>query len=250
MKLAAQLRQEKVQTKVWTSRRGLRLGGLPFARGHLYYLLRNRLYIGEIRHRDLWYPGEHQGIVPRDVWAKVQARLNDNAQARRNDLKKRSTSLLTGLIRDGVGNRFMPSFTVKRGRRYHYYVSQPAVNNSGEPMSRPTRLPAHEVESRVTERLQTFLKSDAELFDALSISLEGPGVIQPLLTAAKKLAAKCTQVHVPESRQLLLVLLRSVVIYDDRIEILLGRTELCQTLSGIPNEHQWRDAKVSTTRFV
>src|SRR5206468_7566308 len=51
-KLMAHLNGENVKTKTWVTKAGTRLGGVSFARGHLYYLLRNRLYIGEIRHRD------------------------------------------------------------------------------------------------------------------------------------------------------------------------------------------------------
>ena len=125
-------------------------------------LLRNRLYIGEIRHRDQWYSGEHNGIVPLDLWDKVQAQLNSNLQTRRNRVNERASSLLTSLIEDANGNRFAPSFTVRRGRRYRHYVSQLSVKNPAGQRSGPTRVPAHELESRVTEKLVAFLKSDAE----------------------------------------------------------------------------------------
>ncbi len=226
-KLAARLRREKIQTKVWTSKRGTQLGGQPFARGHLYYLLRNRLYVGEIRHRDRWYRGEHQGIVPQDLWDKVQACLDSNAQTRRNELEERSSSVLTGLIKDGNGHRLTPSFTVKRGRRYRYYVDQSVVDGASEQSGR-IRLPAHEVESRVAERLRAFLTSDAELFDALSSPQDSPSIVQPRLAAAKKLVAKCDPSHLRELRPLL----RSVNVHEDRIDIRVGRTELCQVLSG------------------
>ena len=82
-KLAERLDREKVRTKVWITQTGARLGGVVFARGALYHLLRNRLYLGEIRHRDQWYPGEHEGIVARALWDRVQARLNSNLRKRR-----------------------------------------------------------------------------------------------------------------------------------------------------------------------
>jgi DNA invertase Pin-like site-specific DNA recombinase len=72
-RLAVRLAREKIRSKVWISKAGTRLGGNAFARGALYALLQNRLYIGEIRHRDQWYAGEHQGIVPRQLWDNVQA---------------------------------------------------------------------------------------------------------------------------------------------------------------------------------
>src|SRR3984957_4015739 len=54
-KLVAELKRENVKTKAWMTKSGVRVGGASFAKGHLYFLLRNRLYIGEIRHRELWY---------------------------------------------------------------------------------------------------------------------------------------------------------------------------------------------------
>jgi site-specific DNA recombinase len=116
-KLAVRLDRDKIRSKAWVTRTGARLGGVAFARGALYALLRNRLYIGEIRHRDQWYPGEHKSIVPRDLWDKVQAQLNSNLQTHRNRVKEQASSLLTGLVEDAAGNRFTPSFTIRRGRR-------------------------------------------------------------------------------------------------------------------------------------
>ena len=118
--------------------------------------------------------GEHPGIVPRDLWDKVQAQLNSNLRTHRNRARDQTSSLLTGLIEDAEGNRFTPSFTIKRGRRYRYYVSQDAIKNTAGECKKPTRLPAHEVESRVTERLQGFLKSDGEVFDGLSATGDSP----------------------------------------------------------------------------
>src|SRR2546423_736768 len=110
-KLMAHLDRENVKTKTRVTKSGARLGGGSFSRGHLYYLLRNRLYIGEIRHRERWYPGEHPAIVPQELWEKVQVQLDGNIRARRERAREQSSSLLTGLIEDGEGNRFTPSFT-------------------------------------------------------------------------------------------------------------------------------------------
>ena len=97
-KLAERLDREEIRSKVWITRTGARLGGATFARGALYNLLRNRLYIGAIRHRDQWYAGEHKGIVPRSLWDRVQAQLNNNLRKRWNRVRERASSLLTGLV--------------------------------------------------------------------------------------------------------------------------------------------------------
>src|SRR5690242_17510629 len=83
-RLTAQLRQEKVKSKAHQTRSGWRRGGVPFSRGALYHLLRNHLYIGEIRHRDEWFPGEHEGIVPIETWKEVQRQLTGNVSVHRH----------------------------------------------------------------------------------------------------------------------------------------------------------------------
>src|SRR5580700_8404432 len=102
-KLKLFLERNQIRTKTRISATGRTFGGQPYARGGLYALLRNRLYIGEIRHRDQWYPGEHQGIVPRDLWDKVQAQLNRNLRTRRKRARDHASSPLTGLVEDGAG---------------------------------------------------------------------------------------------------------------------------------------------------
>ena len=58
--------------------------------------------------------------------------------------------------------------SISHRRRYRYYVSQLVIKSLGGERNGPTRVPAHELESRVTEKLIAFLKSDADLFDRLS----------------------------------------------------------------------------------
>ncbi len=224
--MAVQLDREKVRSKVWLTRTGARLGGVAFARGALYALLRNRLYIGDIRHRDHWYPGEHQGVVPRDLWDQVQAQLNSNLQTRRKRIRDQASRLLTGLVEDAAGNRFTPSFTIKRGRRYRYYVSQLAIKNPLGQFDRPTRVPAHELEGRVTEKLLAFLKSDADVFDRLGAEVESPAISRNLVAIAKKLAARLPSLPSDDLRDLLGAFLRRVVIQENSIEVMLSRKEL------------------------
>jgi site-specific DNA recombinase len=207
-----------------------RLGGVSFGRGHLYYLLRNRLYIGEIRHRDKWYPGAHPGIVPRELWDKVQAQLDGHLRAQRKRAREHSSSLLTGLIEDGEGNRFPPSFTIKRGRRYRYYVSQTVIQNPASQQTGPTRLPAHEIESRITERLQAFLRSDAQVFDELSASAESPAVLHQLVAGAKKLAARLSSLPADDLRDLLACILQRVIVQENNIQVMIRRSDLRELL--------------------
>jgi site-specific DNA recombinase len=229
-RLAARLAREKIRSKAWITKAGTRLGGNAFARGALYDLLQNRLYIGEIRHRDQWYVGEHQGIVPRNLWDKVQARMTSNRKKRRQHIRERSSSLLTGLLADANGNRYTPSFTFKKGRKYRYYVSQLAIKNPATKLNGPIRLPAREIESRVSERLLSFLKSDAEVFDRLGAAAESPAASGQLVAAAKKLGVSWPARRSDELRDLLVSFVRRVIIQESNIEVLISRADLREVL--------------------
>ena len=78
-------------------------GGKPIARGALYHMLQNRIYRGEIVHKDQAYPGEHAPIIDDDLWQKVQATLAANRVDRGADNGNRHLSLLAGLIYDAHG---------------------------------------------------------------------------------------------------------------------------------------------------
>jgi site-specific DNA recombinase len=229
-RLAKQLDREKIRSKVWITRTGARLGGVPFARGALYALLRNRLYIGEIGHRENWYPGEHKGIVPLELWQKVQTQLESNLKTKRQRTRERASSLLTGTVEDTQGNRFTPSFTIKRGRRYRYYVSQAVIQNPGDEHSGVMRLPAYEIESRVVERLTRFLKTDAEVFDQLGTDGQSPASLRAQNTGAKKLAEQLFSLPSDDVRDLLSSFLRRVVIGEEQIQLMIDGHELRRML--------------------
>src|SRR5688500_10632413 len=120
--LLQDLRTRGIRTKQRQLSNGSVGGGIPFTRGPLAYLLRNRTYLGEIVHRDQCHLGEHTAIVEREVFDKVQALLASGATARRH-ANLASSSILTGRIFDDRGNRMTPTHAQKNGARYRYYVS-------------------------------------------------------------------------------------------------------------------------------
>ena len=66
---------DSIRTKVRLGPGGRRSGGQHYSRERLYKLLNNHLYVGEIEHKKSIYPGEHEGIVDREVWNQVQELL-------------------------------------------------------------------------------------------------------------------------------------------------------------------------------
>src|SRR6201999_2799190 len=82
--LAAELSERGIRSKQWITQSGRKMGGHPFVVGALRHLLRNRLYLGEIPHKDLSYPGQHPAIIPAELFAAVQAQLAANTRDRRD----------------------------------------------------------------------------------------------------------------------------------------------------------------------
>ena len=100
--LAREGRVTKVQVLTSTGHRG----GIPFARGTLFHLLKNRIYRGEIVHRGVAHPGEHPAIVPDDLWDAGRSKgspTRARADARRG--RRASEPARAGCCVDGGGVR-------------------------------------------------------------------------------------------------------------------------------------------------
>src|SRR5271169_6012525 len=120
--LQRDLRERGIITRRRTLSSGRAIGGRALTNGPLAYLLRNRMYLGEINHRDKSYPGEHQPIIDEKLFEAVRARLTENLRGRR--LRRQSShALLLGKLFDDRGNPMTPSYAIKKGVRYRYYVS-------------------------------------------------------------------------------------------------------------------------------
>jgi site-specific DNA recombinase len=114
--LQEELEQRGIRSKQRVLASGQVLGGGSFGRGALYHLLQNRVYLGEVVHKGVSYPGEHERIIDEELWSAVQARLLANRGVRRRS-RLESGSLLTGLITDAGGNLMSPTYSAHRDKR-------------------------------------------------------------------------------------------------------------------------------------
>ena len=147
------LRTREILTKRTFRKDGSTRGGIPFGKGSLHYLLRNRVYIGEIIHKENHYPGEHEPIVDRVLFDSVQEALTAQSHARRN-ARLTNAFLLTGRIFDDRGNRMSPNTAQKGGVRYRYYVSSVLAEGRKEEAGSVARVPAPEIEATAVAALR------------------------------------------------------------------------------------------------
>jgi site-specific DNA recombinase len=156
--LAEILERKGIRTKVRPLSNGEIRGGIPFGVGPLAHLLKNRFYIGEIDFRGEIHAGEHEAILDRTLFDKVQAKLTKNAVERAVRLKG-SPALLMGRIFDDLGNRMTPSHSNKRGVRYRYYVSHALIQGRKRQAGSVRRIPAVEIEDLVLRAVRLNLSS-------------------------------------------------------------------------------------------
>src|SRR5262249_29021723 len=120
--LLSDLRKTGIKTKLRPLSSGHTIGGIAFTRGSLAALLRNRFYIGDVRYKGETFSGEQPPILDRSQFEAVQSQL-DQQRTNYSKVRQQSQSLLMGRIFDEHGNRMTPSYAVKNGVRYRYYIS-------------------------------------------------------------------------------------------------------------------------------
>ncbi len=231
-KLKIYLDHNGIKTKERINQTGRKEGGAPFSRGALYKILQNRVYLGEVAHRGQVYPGEQAGIVPRELWDKVQERLRTNNHGHRSGSRAKEPSLLVGLLYDEGGNRFTPAHAVKNRKRYRYYVSQAAIKNPSVGQHGPVRLPAGEIETLVCSKLRSFLESPQEVLVALSLQRKNVVVTHGVFAAAQKWSERLASASVGETRPFIRQVISRIVVHAENVDILLDKQALRSTLLG------------------
>ena len=150
--LQRDLRERGIITRRRTLSSGRAIGGRALTNGPLAYLLRNRMYLGEINHRDKSYPGERQPIIDEKLFEAVQARLTENLLGRR--LRRQSSNaLLMGKLFDDRGNPMTPTYAIKKGVRYCYYASCVLAQGRKEDAGSIPRVAAEAVERIVLDAI-------------------------------------------------------------------------------------------------
>jgi len=167
---ARQIRAEGIRAK----------SGRLLDRGDVYKALKLRTYVGEVEHKGNVYPGEHQAIVSRELWGRVQAILAENAVARGNQNRSQTPALLRGLIFGADGRALSPTHARKNGRLYRYYVAQRVLKGDApEDDSLVRRVSAAEIERVVLDQLRALLRQPEVIVGTwLAAKVEAPDVTE------------------------------------------------------------------------
>jgi site-specific DNA recombinase len=219
-KLQIHLQQLAIHSKVRVSKTGRQTGGLPFSRGALYALLQNRLYLGEMPHKELSHPGRHEAIVSRGLWDKVQKMLAGNVQGERKGEREDRETLLEGLLYDQAGNLLTPTYTLKKRRRYDYYAVQ---GKPGPASGKQMRVPAPQMDALVMTEIESLLNSPQRLQESLGLP---DSAITDMQRSVSELLSRGLL------REFAVTCLRKVQFADGGVLIELDRVTMLMKFSG------------------
>ena len=206
--------------------------GKPLTKQALYKLLHNRMYLGEINHKGQNYPGEHQAIITQAQWDAVHALIETNAPQRKRVARGEAEPLLSGLLFTADGEKLVPSYTNKKGKRYCYYT--PALHlRMGAWASKHGSLPAEPIEALVTEQLVLALQAPhitqmvVDRMRVIRPDIDEPQVVLPM----RNLASLWRELFPAEQCRLAQLLIERVVMADGGLEI-IWRDQGWQELAG------------------
>ena len=157
-RLAEALAENGIVSKRHVTHGGREMGGVPFGRGALFHLLRNRTYLGQIVHKELVHQGEHLPIIDNALFERVQQHLAANRVTRNTATERRTErAMLSGRLFDERGDPMSPAHSRGgSGRLYRYYVSA-SVQRGSKREGGLHRVAAPAIEQLVTTTLERLL---------------------------------------------------------------------------------------------
>jgi len=160
-------------------------GGRSFARGMLYEILSNPIYIGQIRHKGTCHDGQHKAIIDQELWENVQRHMTSKSLEHKTYNK--SSCLLSNKLFDISGEKLVSVHTNKKGKRYRYYISQSLRVDPKDASSNGWRLPGQEIEQVIAHAALEILHDDIAITSALQEAGVATHQIPAALNETKKI---------------------------------------------------------------
>ena len=157
-------------TKRHRTKAGVLNDARPWDKPAVLRVLKNPLFAGYISLGDELHEGEHEAVVDREIYHRVQALLDEHKKSG-NRRGRNPDYLLTGLLRCGsCGSALTTASTTTRGKLYRYYRCCRQGKEGGE--SCPSKqLPASAIEDFVVERIRK-AASDPSLVEDVTAKLQ------------------------------------------------------------------------------
>ena len=196
--------------------------------GNLNCILRNKAYIGLVGHKGTWYQGEHQGIIPTELFEQVQNVMADNRINRQHyDPKK---SLLSGKLYDDKGNAMSPSWSTGcSGKTYRYYVSQAIIRKEPSKLGKIGKVSLPQLENFIDSWFERFLHDKTRLYQ----------YIQRFEVSKQKKLLKLLSSYII-TRDIEKTLIKRVQLNPNEVEITLHTEQVVELFNAIYENREMR----------
>lgn len=202
--IAQELNKDGIRTKQ----------GKAWDKPHIYRILSNHTYIGQVKYKECICEGEQNAIVELDVWNRTREILALNEPVPRQTKRMETIAPLKGILRCGHCDcAMMPTYARKNGKRYFYYLcsrdSKRAISTC------PVRqIPAGEVERITREQVVKMLQTPTILIK----------LAQVLNLPAEKIAELFKEIFWQEispgeMNRLLHLLLEKVEVHESKLTV-------------------------------
>ena len=181
---------------------------------HIYRVLNNYTYIGEVFYAKQRWPGEHEAIIDMDTWDTVQRFLASNDRIKVRTRESKYIAPLRGILRCGHCDGLMTPVRSKRwGREYHYYHCCRDMKRalSTCPVK---QVAAGDIEKLVSEQLERILMSPEILAAVAQQTGMRPNVVATMFSKAF-----WEEITPGELQRLIQLLVEQVTVKEDGIAI-------------------------------
>ena len=224
---------EGILSKRRTAPDGRPYGSKPITRGALYHMLQNRIYRGEIVHKNQAYPGEHAPIIDDALWQKVQTTLAANRVDRGAGKGNNHVSVLAGLIYDAHGELMTPSSCGEEGGPIPLLRLQKFGDwRTNKATRRGQRIPASHIEALVTGRIRTWLADPVAILNAVQCHGSDAVAQKRLLDEAAWHAASWQEFDAEQLRAILRAVVTRVQVHSDRVDLTLDQMGVALLLNA------------------
>ena len=205
--------------------------GQPWRRDHIYRILNNHTYIGEVKYKDAVCKGEQEAVVSREVWDRTREILKSNRPD--SDARDRLGIIapLKGVLRCGhCGCAMMPTYSNCGNKRYYYY--QCYQDNQRKHHDCPIhQIPAEDVELLVRLQVRKILSDPGLVMQFAEKS--GLNTVEVLEFFKEEF---WNELSPGEYNRMVHLLVEKAVVWKDRLEIEMKTDGIKSLVEVIANE--------------
>jgi site-specific DNA recombinase len=219
--LSRELRAQGIRTKALVTKKGNQRNGVLMSKSYLYKMLKNPVYAGDIPHKGKIFPGQHEGIIPREMWEKARDLMGESPRDRKKGESCQTPALLRGFASCGGCQSVMsPTSTRKKGKLYRYYAGSKylTLKCADCPVA---RVPAAELEQVVIQQIKPLLQTPEVIVQAwIAAREQDPDITEyDVREALQNLDGVWEELFPAEQRRILELLLERVVVNTDKVDI-------------------------------